>query len=299
MAFDKNNTSLGMKIIIVGFCVVLVVSLCLPFFSGCSNGAAGGGETSDAPADSSTQTSAQTATVASVQEKYASLLDSLKGRLESDPDSLAYMANLGNNYMDCAVEMSAASDAADNEVLVQETFAAAVGYYDQYLEAAEGGDAATEADVNAVKVDRAVCLFYGGDEEQAVADLEAFVENAPDYAKAWYNLGTLYGQQGDNEKAREAFNMAIEKDPDNEAGVNSYAQYRLQLMDLIAELNEGLKAEGDESSAADGAASDDSASSDAAEGDGPASGADASDAPASSDGSAGAADGSSDEASKE
>ena len=36
MVFDKNNTPGWMKVVIVVFAVILVVSMCLPFFSSCS-----------------------------------------------------------------------------------------------------------------------------------------------------------------------------------------------------------------------------------------------------------------------
>ena len=129
MAFDKNNTSLFMKIVIIIFAVILVLSLCLPFFSSCS---ATPSTTQDdgAQSDSSTEAS----TVAEIQAQYASLIESLEGKLADDPDNLTHLASLGNNYMDEGVDMKSASDAADNEETIAEVFSKAVGYYDDYLE---------------------------------------------------------------------------------------------------------------------------------------------------------------------
>ena len=251
MAFDKNNTSLFMKIVIIIFAVILVLSLCLPFFSSCS---ATPSTTQDdgAQSDSSTEAS----TVAEIQAQYASLIESLEGKLADDPDNLTHLASLGNNYMDEGVGMKSASDAADNEETIAEVFSKAVGYYDDYLEAAAAGDADADS-VSAVTVDRAVCLFYSGEEDQAIADLSSFLEETDDYVMGWYNLGAFYSQQGDNDQAKEAFNKVIELDPDNESGIVSYAQLQLAIIEASEEAaaeEETDDADGEEESADEGAA---------------------------------------------
>ncbi len=256
MAFDKNNTSLFMKIVIIIFAVILVLSLCLPFFSSCS---ATPSTTQDdgAQSDSSTEAS----TVAEIQAQYASLIESLEGKLADDPDNLTHLASLGNNYMDEGVDMKSASDAADNEETIAEVFSKAVGYYDDYLEAAAAGDADADS-VSAVTVDRAVCLFYSGEEDQAIADLSSFLEGTDDYVMGWYNLGAFYSQQGDNDQAKEAFNKVIELDPDNESGVVSYAQLQLAIIEASEEAaaeEETDDADGAEEESADEGAADETA----------------------------------------
>lgn len=256
MAFDKNNTSLFMKIVIIIFAVILVLSLCLPFFSSCS---ATPSTTQDdgAQSDSSTEAS----TVAEIQAQYASLIESLEGKLADDPDNLTHLASLGNNYMDEGVDMKSASDAADNEETIAEVFSKAVGYYDDYLEAAAAGDADADS-VSAVTVDRAVCLFYSGEEDQAIADLSSFLEETDDYVMGWYNLGAFYSQQGDNDQAKEAFNKVIELDPDNESGVVSYAQLQLAIIEASEEAaaeEETDDADGAEEESADEGAADETA----------------------------------------
>ena len=227
MAFDKNNTSLFMKIVIIIFAVILVLSLCLPFFRSCSAATA---PTQDDSAQS-TSGGSEASTVAGIQEQYASLIASLEGKLADDPGSLTYLASLGNNYMDEGVDMQSASDAADNEDVINEAFTKAVGYYDDYLEAAQGDESVDADSVSAVTVNRAICLFYSGDEDQAVSDLTAFLDETDDYVMGWYNLGAFYAQQGDNDKAKEAFNKVIELDPDNESGAVSYAQLQLAIIE--------------------------------------------------------------------
>ncbi len=253
MAFDKNNTSLFMKIVIIIFAVILVLSLCLPFFSSCS---ATPSTTQDdgAQSDSSTEAS----TVAEIQAQYASLIESLEGKLADDPDNLTHLASLGNNYMDEGVDMKSASDAADNEETIAEVFSKAVGYYDDYLEAAAAGDADADS-VSAVTVDRAVCLFYSGEEDQAIADLSSFLEGTDDYVMGWYNLGAFYSQQGDNDQAKEAFNKVIELDPDNESGIMSYAQLQLAIIEASEEAAAEEETDGAEEESADEGAADETA----------------------------------------
>lgn len=252
MAFDKNNTSLFMKIVIIIFAVILVLSLCLPFFSSCS---ATPSTTQDDSAQS--DSSSEASTVAEIQAQYASLIESLEGKLADDPDNLTHLASLGNNYMDEGVDMKSASDAADNEETIAEVFSKAVGYYDDYLEAAAAGDADADS-VSAVTVDRAVCLFYSGEEDQAIADLSSFLEATDDYVMGWYNLGAFYSQQGDNDQAKEAFNKVIELDPDNESGIVSYAQLQLAIIEASEEAaeEETDDADGAEEESADEGAAD-------------------------------------------
>lgn len=281
MAFDKNNTSLFMKIVIIIFAVILVLSLCLPFFSSCSAATA---PTQDDSAQS-TSSSSEASTVAGIQEQYASLIASLEGKLADDPGSLTYLASLGNNYMDEGVDMQSASDAADNEDVINEAFTKAVGYYDDYLEAAQGDESVDADSVSAVTVNRAICLFYSGDEDQAVSDLTAFLDETDDYVMGWYNLGAFYAQQGDNDKAKEAFNKVIELDPDNESGAVSYAQLQLAIIESNEQAaEEQATDEGTDASdadASDGASDADAEpSADAADAESEGSDADASDADA-------------------
>lgn len=256
MAFDKNHTSLWMKIVIVFFAVVLVVSLCLPFFSGCT-----AATTQPSPAETAegSGTSSDATTVADVEAQYATLIASLEDRLENDPTSMAYLANLGNAYMDCAMAMRGATDADANEEAVAATFFSAVDCYDRYLAQAQDDPKAAEQDsVNTVTVDRAVCLFYSGSEDKAVSDLKAFLDEQPDFAMGWYNLGAFYEQQGDTDAAREAYNKVLELDPDGTAAVSSYANLRLMIMDAVAEQQDEAAGSTDgESPSQDGSAAAD------------------------------------------
>ena len=258
MAFDNNHTSLWMKIVIIFFAVILVVSLCLPFFSGCVN------QTAQTPVDTNTSSSSSTTdttTVAGVEAQYATLIASLTDRLSLDPTSMTYLGNLGNAYMDCAMAMRSTTDADANEAKVTATFQAAVDCYDQYLdEVAQDPKAADQESINTITVDRDVCLFYTSEEDQAIDDLKSFLEEQPDYAMGWYNLGAFYEQQDNADEAREAYTKVVELDPDGTAG--SYANLRLMILDAVAQ-QQADAATGDDASDSDDASDADGANDDA------------------------------------
>ncbi len=248
MAFDKNHTSTGMKVVIVLFAVILVVSMCVPFISSCTVT----GSSADSSDSSDTSTSTATTTVASVKQQYSSIISSLEDKLAADEDNTTAMASLGNNYMDMAAAMRSASDASDNSDEVEAAYAKAAEYYEQYL---------VKASSQAVTVDHAVCLFYGGSADEAVSELSEYVQgDGAEYAMAWYNLAIMHytGDTPDYASAVEEFNKAAELDSDGSAGINVYAQVYAQLA------QSSLDAENEESDDSADATSDDSADVDAA-----------------------------------
>ena len=256
MAFDKNNTPGWMKVVIVAFAVILVVSMCLPFFSSCSFNSGNASQQAE-ESDQQTDSTANTTTVAAVKQKYSGIITSLEQKLADNPANTTAMASLGNNYMDMANAMRVASDYEGNEAQVEEAFATAADYYGQYL---------AKETSQAVSVDHAVCLFYGGKADEGLAELTAYVEgDGADYAQAWFNLGVMHytGETPDYAAAVEAFNKAAELDSDGSAGVSVYAQIYAQMAQSALD---GQSADGDDaadsdSSSADGAA--DAGSSDA------------------------------------
>ncbi len=222
MAFDKNNTPGWMKVVIVAFAVILVVSMCLPFFSSCSFNSGNASQQAE-EADQQADSTANTTTVAAVKQKYSGIITSQEQKLADNPANTTAMASLGNNYMDMANAMRAASDYSGNEDQVEEAFATAADYYGQYL---------AKETSQAVSVDHAVCLFYGGKADEGLAELTAYVEgDGADYAMAWFNLGVMHytGETPDYAAAVEAFNKAAELDSDGSAGVSMTAQIYAQL----------------------------------------------------------------------
>lgn len=157
----------------------------------------------------------------SLATQYSTIVSSLEARLDDDPDNLAALLNLAQNYMSwgySAVSQSTTDEERDyaNGLLDQ-----AISYFDRYLEL---------NDANSARVDRALCLYYQGDTDGAIAALEQISEDSPDFAPAWANLGMLYENQGDTDKAKEAYRQASETDPDDEYGAKSFADRRLVLI---------------------------------------------------------------------
>ena len=230
----------AMKVIIVIFAVILVLSLCLPFFSSCSFG----GSTAETGDDAVEEVAEVTeTTVASVDAQYATVISELDSRLAEDPESLVALANLGNNYMEWGSALQGASDAADNEEHVHEVFEKAVGYYDRYL---------ALNDSKAVTVNRAICEYYAGSEDLAIADLEEFVASDDTFSPAWVNLGQFYESAGRIDEARAAYNSALEAEIVDSYNMAYYAQLRLYILDAIEQAA---------SSVADSSADSDSAAS--------------------------------------
>ena len=92
-----------------------------------------------------------------------------------------------------------------------------------------------------------MCLLYSGDADAALAALQKLTEEAPDYGPAWANIGLIREYQGDQDEAKEAYQKAIEADPNDEYGAKSYANRRLAAM--AAQTGEGLTDETAESAA--------------------------------------------------
>ena len=127
-----------------------------------------------------------------------------------------------NNFFDMG--MAAMESAQDEESQQQATglFAQAVEYYDEYLATASSSSA---------EVDRAICVFYSGDHEGAIADLEALVKRDSTFAPAWANLGMFYESHGDTAKAKKAYQQALDAAKKEDTyGVKDYAQQRLDAL---------------------------------------------------------------------
>lgn len=128
-----------------------------------------------------------------------------------------------NNLFDMG--MAALESAEDDEARQRaaELFAQAVESYDEYLETTSSPSA---------EVDRAICVFYSGDHEGAIADLESFVERDGTFAPAWANLGMFYEAHGDTDKAVSAYRSALDAaEKEDTYGVGDYARQRLDALE--------------------------------------------------------------------
>lgn len=134
----------------------------------------------------------------------------------SDPLTLA------NNYFDMGMAAMQSATDEESQAKAAELFNQAVAYYDEYLSSTSSASAT---------VDRAICVFYGGDHEGAIADLEAFVEQDSTFAPAWANLGMFYESHDEQDKAKNAYEQALAAaEQEDTYGVKDYAQQRLDAL---------------------------------------------------------------------
>ena len=172
-----------------------------------------------------------------VDSQYTDYVADLESQLESDPENAETLLATARacSSWGSSVMMLAADDeeATHGTELMQR----AVDYYDRYLEFENASDARTE---------RAMCEYYLGDTETATADLEAVTTDDPEYAPAWYDLGLLYEGQGMSDEALASYQKAVELDPDDEQGVGSNAQSRID--ELTGESDEAEKTDEEDDS---------------------------------------------------
>ncbi len=178
-----------------------------------------------------------------VDSQYTDYVADLESQLEEDPENaetLLATARACSSWGTSVMMLAATDDEASHGTeLVQR----AIGYYDRYLALDNASDA---------RVERAMCEYYLGDAETATADLEAVTTDDPEYAPAWYDLGLLYEGQGLTDEARAAYQKAVELDPDDEQGVGTNAQSRIDALtgaeDEASSDDEGATTQEDDSS---------------------------------------------------
>lgn len=151
-------------------------------------------------------------------DQYSPKVEKFQKRLESNPNDLAALLNLGQTYMNWGYMATQSSSTDEEKLYSQALMNKSLEYYDGYL---------ALNDSNAVKVERAMCVSYSGKTDEAIAALTALTEEQPEYPLAWSNLGMLYEQKYDYEKAKECYAKAQETDPDDEYGAKTTAQNRI------------------------------------------------------------------------
>ena len=219
-AKPKDGMSLGAKVALTVFAVLMALSMMLPSIaaivgtsssqdSSSQSQSADSGSSADSSDSGSSSDSSDGTTdaVAHADEKYQPLVDALETKLSSDSQNLATLLNLGKDYMawGVTVRYSGSTDASTSHA--NELLEKAISYYDQYLALKDSG---------AVRVDRALCQYYEEETSEATAALEQLTQDMPDYGPAWANLGMLYESAGNSDQAREAYQKAQEADADDE-----------------------------------------------------------------------------------
>lgn len=153
-----------------------------------------------------------------VDANYAAVVDPLEAKLAENSEDLATILNLGNDYMAWASEASMYATDDEGSAHVTDLYDKAIGYFDQYLEI---NDSAV------VKSNRAMCYLYKGDADAALKQLQDVTSETPDYGPAWVNIGIINEYQGNTDAAKEAYQQAVEADPNDEYGAKSQADRRL------------------------------------------------------------------------
>ena len=197
------------KVLIVFFAVLMALSLMIPSISAIFS-------------DNSSQ---QTITIDdirdSINNQFSATVDTLETQLDADPDNPDLLKQLGTAYMQWAANLQYYAMTDEQTLDVYDKAKKAKEVYDSYLEDNDDADIADAA---------AMCIYYYGETSNAIKALEEVVEKYPDHAGSYANLGMLYEVQGETEKAIENYNLAIEKDPDDEASAKSYAESRLSAL---------------------------------------------------------------------
>ena len=200
--------------------IIMVGSILLPSLSAIVSGMQASSSSSSTDAAQTSETAATTNSyMDQLDSRYQSTADSLEAKLESSPNDAAALINLANTYLTWGDMAKNYASTDEENAHVTDLLQKAEGYYDTYL---ESNDAA------AAHVNRALCRYYLGDSAGAISALEKFVAATPDYAPAWANLGMIYQETGDTNKAEDAYNKALEVDPNDENGMKSYVTSQLQ-----------------------------------------------------------------------
>lgn len=229
---EKESSKQRLTRIGIGiFAVIMALSMTLPSLSyifGGKNTAEEQQEAAQAEASEDAEESedtdeetAQASGMDTVDANYQAVVVPLEDKLKDNDKDLATLLNLGNDYMAWAGEASSYATDDASAQHVGELYDKAISYFDSYL---------ALNDSNAVKVNRALCQFYAGDTAEATAALEQLTTDASDYGPAWANLGLLYEYQGEQDKAKDAYQKAVEVDADDEYGSKSFADRRIAAM---------------------------------------------------------------------
>lgn len=238
MAFNQQQTKRAQAIIVVVALVAVIILAVVvlsgslaPKASSIQNGSATSENTASSTASSSTaasSTSASSSTSEGSMEDtdatYGTAAKQLEAKYEVDKSNPSALLNLANGYFDWGAAAMNYAHTDDDNQHVKDLFTKAVGYYDTYLEQNPGS--------KSVIVDRAISVFYTGDHATAIQALESFTasDDNASFAPAWANLGMFYETDGQTDKAKAAYQKAVDADANNTYQVKSYAQQHLDAL---------------------------------------------------------------------
>ena len=245
MAFNTQQTK-RTQVIVVVTAMVLVVILAVVVLSGAftpkasSTPAADTGSAqqtatqtqqdrqssaADSDSDSSTEASSTVtdangntlSTMDDVNATYGTAERNLQATYDADSSNPVALLNLANGYFDWGDAAQSVAKTDDERQHARDLFNKAIDLYDQYLK--------DNPNSNSVIVDRAIAIFYAGDHKKAIAALEEFTASNDSFAQAWANLGMFYETDGQTDKAKTAYQKAV--DTATDSNVKAYAQEHL------------------------------------------------------------------------
>ena len=174
-----------------------------------------------------------------IDSQFEPSVSDLESQVEASPEDTSLLRSLGDGYMQWGSYVMVLATTDEETSHANDLFNKAIATYDDLLALGEDSD---------VSVNRAMCEYYKGDYTAATNDLEALTEADPDHASAWLNLGIVNEAQGETEDAIAAYEKAVELDPEDDQGVKSSAQSRLDALQGTDEDEEGDDASSDEGS---------------------------------------------------
>lgn len=245
MAFNQQQAKRAQAVVVIAVLVLVIVLAAVVLTGGMGpavphaapSGSApagqaapeGAGANASGDADASAQAGADAHTDASgmqldsmadVDATYGAAEQNLQHAYDKDPANPVALLNLANGYFDWGSAAMHYAVSAEDEAHVRDLFSQAITLYDQYLE--------RNPQSNSVIVDRAICVFYTGDHTRAIQLLEEFTAANAEFAPAWANLGTFYEAAGQTDKARDAYEHAVQTAGEAEASVRTFAQQHLE-----------------------------------------------------------------------
>lgn len=219
MAFSREQVKRARTALIVAVLALVAIVAAVAALSAPGRPAADGAQ----PAGSSEPAAPAASSMEDVDAGYGPAVAHLQAAYDADRSDEDALLALANGYFDWGAAAMAARAADGDDAHVAHLFQHAVAFYTEYLEACPDAPFAV--------VDRAIAIFYQGDGERAIAELEAFTAKEASFAPAWANLGMFYEGADRAGDARVAYERAIEADAQDTYHVRTYAQQRLDALD--------------------------------------------------------------------
>lgn len=223
MAFDAQQTR-RMQAIVLAVVALIVAAVAIVVLSGALTPGTAADTTAEVQQAATTgeADASDEHDMGHVDASYQSVVEQLQAQYDADPGNPSALLQLANGYFDWGVAAMDVVEDEDDDRHVVDLFSQAIARYDDYLEANPGS--------KSVEVDRAIAIFYTGDADRAIAELEEFTASDGTFGPAWANLGMFYENEGRTDDAVRAYERAIESDSSDAYGVKDYAQQRLDAL---------------------------------------------------------------------